>query len=224
MNTNVEVTYKFRPYDPQLPIEAMKGNRVVKCLYKENTATGKKAGENSYIQIPTAHISESVVIEQIQELAPYVVAFLQDAEDKVIKEAHKNKSIGFGASYFSLDKILAYLDEQGQGNRLNKERIEQWFKEEMRDNLIAAFAAKMGISETPSEEELDKLAACTTAYQNKFTALAGGKTLYREEECELLQKALNVTEAKKSPIGERFYARLEKMKQVSNGSDLLDLL
>jgi hypothetical protein len=220
------LTYKFGAYDSQLPIACPENQRIVKCLYKENPKTKKKAGENSYICIPTAHMAEKVVIENAAKLAPYVVNFLQATEDSIIKEAHKTGSLGFTDVYFSLDKVLAYLDEAGQGSRLNKEKIEDWFKASMRDKLIEAFAAKLGVNaEEPTAEELEKLATITNAYQAKFASLASGKTFYRPEECELLQKALEVTQvAIGNSIGEQFYSRLDKMKEKPESNDLLSLL
>lgn len=219
MNTDTNVlTFKFRPYDSQLPIEVATEQRTVKCLYKE-TKDGKKAGENSYINIPTNHISEKVVIDRIQELAPYVVNFLQSEEDKLVKDAHKAGSLGFGTSWFSLEKVLEALDEAGQGNRLNAEKIEQWFTADMQDSLAVAFMEKLGMSDEPTQEELEKLVLITTAYKDKFKSLASGKTWYKPEECKLLQRALEVTGAKSSTIGERFYARLGKMQEASE--DLL---
>lgn len=216
-----EVLYKYHAYDSQLPIDAVSGRRVVKCLYKENAKTGKKAGINSYIQIPVAHITEEIVIQEAKKLAPYVLSFLQAEEDKLIKKHHASGGLGMSDAWFSLDKVLVALDEAGQGNRLNKEKIDAWFDESMREPLVKAFADKVcSNSEQPTEQELEKLAAVTNAYKAKFGSLASGKTFYRPEECEKLQKVLEVTEATKTSIGERFNARLESMK-TTEANDLL---
>lgn len=225
VNTDTaQLQYRFRPYDSQIVPEIAVSQRAVKCLYKENMKTKEKAGENSYIAIPTAHVTEKVVIENVIKLAPYVVQFLQSVEDGIIKTAHKTGSLGFTDSYFSLDKLLEVLDESGQGNRLNAEKIGDWFKAEMRDKLVEAFAAKLGVGDEPTEQELDKLASITTAYQSKFASLASGKTHYRAEECVILQKALEVTGANEGAIGEKFYNRLEKMKEQVSNNALMDLL
>ena len=217
------VARKFSAYDAQLAIPVPDGERLVKCLYKVNPKTKKAAGENSYILVSESHLAESVVVENAAKLAPYVSAFLQSVEDKIIKDAHVKGSLGFSDKFLSLDKILASLDEAGQGNRLNKEKIEAWFNSDMQEPLIAAFAEKMGVSEVPTPEELEKLAEITGVYKAKFASLASGKTAYRKEEAELLQKALDVTEAGKTPIGEKFYNRLESMKTATSQELLLSL-
>lgn len=225
MNTNTNtLTYKFRPYDAQLPTEDIKGCRIVKCLYKENTKTGKKAGENSYINIPTNHLTESVLRDNFDRLVEYFLSYMQEQEDAIIKLAHKTGSIGFGESYFSLDKIVDYLAETGQSARLNKEKIQAWFSSEVEDSLLSAFAGKLGIdTENPSESELEQLLQVTSVYRAKFESLASPKVHYKKEECELLQKALAVTGADKSVIGSKFVNRLESMKNVNSNDLLLSL-
>lgn len=227
MNTNkpksgatdtMQDLYKFAPYDSQLPIEIGEGKRLVKCLYKENKKTGKKAGVNSYIIVPESHLSESIMVENAVRLAPYVSAFMQEQEDKLIKEAHIKKTIGFSDTWLGLDKILESLDAAGQGNRLNKEKIEAWFNSDMQEPLIVAFASKMGISETPTDAELNKLIEITEVYKAKFSSLASGKTVYKKDEAELLQRALEVTGLgadSENSIGSKFYKRLEGMKNTT---------
>jgi len=219
-----EVARKFKAYDPQLAIPVPEGERLVKCLYKTNPKTGKAAGVNSYILVSDSHLSEQVIADNAAKLAPYVSAYLQSVEDKIVKDAHVKGSLGFSDKFLSLDKILAFLDEAGQGNRLNKEKIEAWFNSDMREPLVAAFAEKMGVSETPTEAELEKLAEITGVYSAKFASLASGKTAYRKEEAELLQKALEVTDCKDgNVIGSKFYDRLESMKTATSNELLMAL-
>ncbi len=226
----VATSYKYSAYDSQLPITVPEGMRLVKCLYKENRKTGTKAGENSYILVPEKHLDESVVVAEAARLAPYVSMFLQDVEDKLIKAHHTAGGIGFNDSWLGLDKILEALEDAGQSNRLNKEKIESWYDSAVLDNLALAFSEKLGIDMTgsgelePTEAELEKLAAVTGAYKAKFASLASGKTVYRKEEAELLQRALVVAGVDKTDsIGARFYARLEGMKAATVDNLLLAL-
>lgn len=219
------VTYKYAPYDAQLPIKVGEGMRLVKCLYKTNAKTGKAAGKNSYILVPEQHLSEEVMVENAALLAPYVAAFMQEQEDKLIKDHHVSGGLGFSDSWLSLQKILEALDSAGQGNRLNKEKIETWFASDMEELLLVAFADKMGVGDSPTEAEMQKLAEITGVYRTKFASLASGKTTYRKEEAELLQRALDVTglSTDGNLLGARFYARLESMKTVQDNSLLMAL-
>lgn len=225
---NQQVTYTFKQYDPQLPIVCETGTRVIKCLYKETkdkiTGKVKRAGENAYIKVPTAHITADVLEKEFKVLAPYFVAYLQGEEDKLVKEAHRTGSIGFGETFFGLSKIVEFIEAETQGARLNTEVINAWFEEEVEENLLLAFTEKLGINALkPTDAELAKLQAITGAYKAKFGSLASGKTQYRKEEAELLQKALEITGAKSGILGEKFWHRLEKMK-VPATNDLLEAL
>lgn len=223
-----EVTYKFAAYDPQLPITVDKTERVVKCLYKEtkDKVTGKikKAGINSYIKVPTAHLNTEVVQKELVTLLPILIQYLQTEEDKIIKEAHRTGSIGFGASYFSLNKVIEFIETETQGARLNSEQIHTWFEEDVEELLMVAFAEKSGVSiANPTEAELAKLQLISEAYKAKFGSLASGKTHYRKEDVELLQKVLDITGATKGVIGAKLYSRLEGMKAAAP-NDLLEPL
>ncbi len=215
----------FKAYTSELPVTIPEGERMIKCLYRTDKKTGKAAGDNSYILVSESHLSEDVMIENAVKLAPYVAAYFQGVEDDVVKEHHKKAGKGFSDSFLSLSKILETLDSRGQSNRLNKEKIEAWFGSTMQEKLVSAFADRMGMdsSEEPTAEELEKLAVVTGAYRAKFASLASGKTSYRKEEAEALQKALDTTGAVESAIGARFYERLEAMKSVSSNDLLMAL-
>jgi len=216
--------HTFKPYDPQLSVPVSEGQRVVKCLYKTNMKTGKAAGENSYIVVPEGHLDESVMINNAAMLAPYMSAYLQSVEDGIIKEFHKGGGKGFSDTFLSLAKILEHLDSAGQGSRLNKEKIGNWFGSEVQDKLIVAFADKLGITgREPTEEETEKLVSITEVYKAKFESLASGKTCYKKEDAEVLQKALEVTQTLDTSLGIRFYNRLESMKTVVANDLLMSL-
>lgn len=227
-NQTEQTTYTFKAYDAQLPIVIESGLRVVKCLYKETkdkvSGKTKRVGENAYIKVPVGHVTAELVEKEIKTLAPIFVQYLQMEEDKIVKEAHKGGSIGFGDSFFSLQKIVEAIEAEAAGNRLTTEAVHAWFTEEVEELLLVAVAEKLGIdSLKPTDSELSKLQLISDAYKNKFGSLASGKTHYRREEAELLQKALEVTGAKTGLLGGKFYSRLEGMKNTSTDELLLSL-
>lgn len=221
INANVDIN-NFRPYDSALPVPSLEGYRTVKCLYKVNKATGKAAGDNSYIRVPDS-ITEKEVAAQIAELAPYIVGWLQSQEDMIVKELHKGGATSIKPEQLGLANVLSYLESTASSSRLNGEAIAAWFLDDMRDNLAVAFADKMGLGEEPTAAELEKLEAILSTYEAKYKSLASGKTVYRKEEAELLQKALTVTGADKTLIGTRFMNRLEQMKSATPDDLLLAL-
>jgi len=215
--------HTFKPYISDSVVGIPEGQRMVKCLYKLNKKTNTIGGDNSYVLIGESHLAEQVMVQEAEQLAPYVAAYFQGVEDEIIKKHHKEGGKGFSPAFLSLAKILEHLDNAGQGDRLNKEKIEAWFGSEMQLPLAAAFADKLGMSDTPTPEELAKLEQITGVYKAKFASLASGKTAYRKEEAESLQKALEVTSALDGALGARFYGRLEKMK-LATSNDLLAAL
>ena len=218
-------TNAFVPYDSALGYPELDGFRNVKCLYKvakTGANAGKAAGTNSVIRIADG-ITEAVVQERVQELAPYIVGYLQEQENALVKKLHVAGMTVLSPKQYGLDAVIAALEESGASNRLNKEKIEDWFTASMLDALIVAFSDKMGVSETPSDAELEKLDSIINVYKSKFGSLASGKTHYRVEEAEMLLKALEITGGGDTIIGGKFVLRLERMKGSTPDDLLLSL-
>ena len=223
LNTDISengLTY-FKAYDSQLAIPEVAGSRVVKCLYKTDTKTGKKAGTNSYIRIPTSHLSEQLIADKIAELAPHVLSFLRLEEDKSIKELHKKGTLNIHIAALSLDKIIESLEESSVSGRMTSADIEKWFDDYLVSNLADLFATKMNINaEVASELELEKLHMILDAYKKKFASLASPKASFIPDDCSALIKVIRTvfTEGE-NIIGNRFIARLEKI--AAKGNDTL---
>lgn len=212
MNTNGLV--HFKEYDSQLSIPEVAGTRIVKCLYqvaKTGKNAGKKAGENAYIRIPSDHINEQVICDSIAELAPYVVSYLQDKEDMIIKEAHRKGQLNFHTSGLSLAAIIEYLEENETSGRLNKEMIEAWFTQVIADNLADLFAQKLGLHADSSEQELVKLQTVIHAYKTKLASLASPKVSFKPEDCAALIGVISKADVDGSVLGKRFIKKLETM-------------
>ena len=203
----------FKPYDSQLPIADISGTRIVKCLYQKSTTTGLKVKENHYTRIPTKHLTEQHIVNRISELSNYVLSYLQDEEDKQIKDLHKRGGLKVYTETLSMDKIIEALEMASVSNRLTKEVIEAWFKSDVEDNLAVLFAAKMGITEESSDDDVNKLNLVINAYKLKYASLAGGKTFIKETDCNAMIKVITDCEAQDSILGSRFIVKLENMKK-----------
>lgn len=218
-------TNAFRPYDSQLPIPELAGFRTVKCLYKiakTGKNAGKAAGENSYIRIADG-ITETVVAERIAELAPYLTSYLQEQENLLVKNLHKAGMTVVSPKQYGLDAVIAMLEEAGTASRMNKEMIETWFDADLSDTLLVAFAEKMGLDENMTAEDEEKLQTIVAVYKAKLGSLASPKVFYKEEEVEMLLKAIGFAEGD-SPVKPRIVARLEKMKDSGTTESLMSLL
>ncbi len=215
---------RFKAYDSQLVIADIVGTRIIKCLYQKNPKTGNKAQENSYVRIPTKHLTEEYIVSKIAELSPYVLGWMQGIEEQIIREQHKKGALNVYTDGLGMDKLIAHLEESSEGSHLNKDKIDAWFIACVQDELTALFAAKMNLDENSSEAELEKLELVLGAYKLKFCSLAGGKAFIKVEDCIAMIAVIKQCEvATKSLLGIRFIARLEKM-QIKKDDNLLSLL
>lgn len=204
---------RFQAYDPKSPTAATLGGRMVSICYKGKKVDGELIAPklaNSCIEVPLIKTDE--VKEQIEQLLPHVVSYLETVQDSIAKELHsRNTGEAEQEEAFNLSAILVKLEATTTTSRLSKEQAEQWFDSEVADNLAVLFADKFGISDNPSEAEIDKVAAICNVYRKNLSALAGPKTNYKVSEAQMLQKVLDMTDARDSVIGGRMYSRLDKM-------------
>lgn len=206
----------FQPYDSQVPVPEFAETRIVKCLYQISSKSGERVRENVFVRIPTSHITEDLICNEITKLAPYVLTFLQDQEDLIVKAAHKNDETRIFTEYLTLAKVIEALELKEAGARLNKEKIELWFEAEIMSSLAELFASKLGLAldseESQDDEKVAKLEMILNAYKIKFCSLASGKTFVKEQDCESMIEIIRKCEAQNSSIGSRFIAKLESMK------------
>lgn len=211
-----ETLGEFKPYDSQLPVADIAGTRIVKCLYQKSKDTKKETKANAYVRIPCKHLTEELIVERIADLTPYILDFLQTKEDEVIKENHKNGILNVFTASLSIDSLIDYLEEKGEGARLNKDKIEKWFKDSLYTSLLEQFAAKMMITENSNETELIKLETVINAYKKKYVSLASGKTYIKEDDCKAMIAVIVKCEAQETLLGKRFINRLEQMNKKTD--------
>lgn len=218
-----EVLGQFKAYDSQLPIAEIAGTRIIKCLYQVNPKTKTKARDNAYVRVPTKHLTEEHIVSRVAELSPFILAWLQEQEDKAIKEDHRKGSLQVFTQYLSLDKLLEALEESLESSRLNKDKINAWFTDKLEDTLCDKFGAKMGITDSSTESELLRLAALVQAYKVKFAMLASPKVFLKEEDCAAMIRVIEVSEeAASSVLGQRFISKLKGLNKVEDS--LLEML
>ena len=122
----------FKPYSPQLPLDTIEGMRVVKCLYKTNKATGRAAGTNSFTHIPD-YIDTGFIASHSEQLAPVVIAWLQEQEAGLVKKMHLKGGDSLAFSDISFDSLLEYIVESSTSDRLLSKDVEEWFDTYMLD-------------------------------------------------------------------------------------------
>jgi predicted transcriptional regulator len=179
-----------------------------------NKATGTKAGDNSFVRIPTKHLTEAIIVERVTELSPYILAYLQAEEDKQIKADHKKGSLSVYTEYLSVDKLIAGLEASEAGARLTKEKVEAWFIESMEDNLKLLICDKMNIVDSITSEQEQKIQLMVNAYKLKFVSLANPKTVLVVADRDAMINVITKCEAQDSLLGARFIAKITGMKEA----------
>jgi len=177
---------EFKPLTDKTVIKEIEGTRTVEVSYQTSSKTGKKIRENAYIRIPSGHITNETIQENMDELLPFVVSYLQSIEDKWIKAEHKNGRDNIYPAGLGMPRIFQLLEEADEGGRFNKEQLEAWFTDTLESTLIANLQIKLGIDdlESAEAEDLEKLQAVVNGYKAVFSSLAAPKASILKEDAQ----------------------------------------
>jgi hypothetical protein len=205
-NRHSFVTFKSTGSDKS---KALSGQRLSVVRFK-TTKAGTKAKDSQCVSVPMLQATP----EQLVTIDTHVQSWLRGVQDEIIRAACVADSAAVTDEEISFDAIAKYLAAQAAGERLTGEVINEWFDSELSDVLLLAFAEKLGISDSPSEEETKKLSQMVTVYRDCFAAMAGGRTMFDASKRAKLQKALSLCDCT-SGVGEKLATKLEAMSKVS---------
>jgi hypothetical protein len=189
-NQAAQVLGNFYDYSSQMELPEITGTRIVKCQYK--SSKGKEARQAQYVRIPD-YISEDTVADNIGELMPYIVNWLQDSEDSMIKVDHAKGLTQVYVDGLGVEKIMTFLEISGSGNRLNGDKIAAWFSADLEGLIKSKLFERLGINpnqENVSETDKQKVELITQSYLDKLVSLASPKTTMSEANCEVLIKLI----------------------------------
>lgn len=213
---SLETAGTFFPYNSAAAPAELPSLRVITATYKQTAAMkakGKEARNNVYVRVPTAHLTLDAITARIEELAPYILSYLQGVEDEGIRKYHKEGGIQVFTDTLSLDKIIATLEESGNTG-LSGEVITSWFTDSVAPSLLRILAAKMGTDvENLTLEQESKVAAVTQSYLDSFISLASGKTMMSADQRAKLEKCMVLTSSGDTMLGNKFIARFYKMEE-----------
>lgn len=212
-------------YDPKAS-KPFTGQRLSKVTYK--TVTNKDdpmfgiKRPSKCVSLPL--VKQEDVIANINALAPAVAEYLQTIQDKIVRERVDANAAHITMEEISIAGCIEWLESNSESGRLTKESVASWFSETIEENLAVVLADKLGISDTPTDAESNKILAVVEQFKGKISSLAGGKTSYEPKICKSLINALELAPAG-DILATRFTARLNKMIEESKaGEDLLSLL
>lgn len=188
--------------------EALSGQRLAKVGYK-TTKKAKARFVNICVSVPRIGTEEvDAVGERIWN---HIQEWLEGKQDDVIRSLYEGKNGKMETiedADISMEAIIAYMDAEAAGGRMNKEMIERWFADHLEENLVVRIAELRSIEdETVIEKEVMPI---VRGYRGMFSALATGVTVYPEDKCKNLLRALELAD-EDSPIEKSLKNRLTVM-------------
>lgn len=191
--------------------KAYAGQRLAKIGYKPSKKNPTPKFKSQCVSIP------QIKAGMTQELLPVIQERLEHAQDGIIRELFEAGSLMVTDEQINQVECVKFLLAELEGERLTKEDAENWFDSEVSELLAVKLSEVLGVSSTPSDDEMKKLEKLLADYKEKFSKLAGGKTAFSSEVAQKLQRTLEVCEVS-GEIADRFTARLVKMqkKEIDN--------
>jgi hypothetical protein len=207
----ISSTHDFKPYTTGVT-KPFDGQRLSTITFKTDAET----------KVKRASVAVSVPMLESYTVAmrPYILSYMQGVQDAIIRARVIAGQKEVTNEQISEEAIIAYLIEEGKSDRLTKEILGTWFDTNAADTLTVAFANKLGVSDTPTEAETQKLNAIVADYKGKITALAGGKTFYPEKVRVNLLKAFDIVGAEADALGAKLVAKVQAMAKVDDAEML----
>lgn len=203
--------------------QPLDGQRLAKVVFKHTKAMEKKGipkKASKCVSIPKVSQLDAACINAMN---PYIVSLYHEAQDGIIRELVLKGKSEIADSDISEAEVLKFLAEEAAGTRMTSEEALEWFNGSMAELLTVAFADKLGVTDTPTDEQTAMVNAAVADYRKKFAGMAGGKTKYDKETALKMLKALEFADTENDEIAAKFNARLVKMRDAPTGADMFGL-
>lgn len=201
-NTHAVINYTSGKTKP------LEGQRLAKITYKVDKATGVKPASKA-VSIPV--ISFAMIEPHLASLKDEIVALVHKAQDGLIRSKVEAGASEVQEQDCNMQATIAYMLEES--GRLTGDTIREWFNEALRDNLMMVVADKLGIGDTPTKEQSDKLAKYIKGYEDTFAKLASGAASFTDMQKQNMLKALELVDDEEDSLKARFTVRLQKAKE-----------
>lgn len=189
--------------------KALADQRLLVVRFK----TGKDGSKRESVCASVPQIG-TLTPEQLELLTPHIREWLCSVQDEIGRELVLADADHVTTEQISPEAISAYLSQVAAGSRMTGESIVAWFTSELQDVLTVAFADKLGVGDTPTDEQVKTLERMCNVYRDKFASMAGGRTSFDPSTIGKLQRALELTDTTDG-IGKRLSDKLDAMTKVS---------
>lgn len=195
----------------------LNGQRLIKVGYKK-TKDIPNPLPSVCVSVPFLD-TESIDDNSMERLTPHILNFLQDTQDKIIRSLYESSDgalLSVADHEISVSQCINFLEAENDGGRLKKEFLQTWFNENVKDNLTVLIAEKLGTENIEDE----RIAKTVKVYCELISGLAGGKTLYVEQQIKAVRIALKVI-SEDDDISEKLELRLKSMEKKPDLSALI---
>lgn len=218
-----QAQYKITTYLPQLSKPEHKSHRLVVVTYKTDKETNIKKPSicTSIPQITTTELNE---ILSETRLHPHLITYLQDVQNKIIREKAQNAVQTLYEADLDANAIIQYLEAESSGGRITKELVSEWFTETLQDSLLLALSDKLtqGEERELTQIEEEKITTQVSKYKELICSLSGGKTSYSKDVATKLLKCFTLLDVNNlDDLGTKLFKRLEKMTQEPQDDGLM---
>ncbi len=167
--------------------EPEKGARFV--TLKANKDVGRAA---KGVEVPALDVAAVIVrINEEPQLQSMVTGLLENFQTKLIQASIANGVSTIYQHDISIDALLVAFELEGLSEgRISKDKIAAWFDTSISEALTVKLADKLGISNTPTEQETAKLASLLDVYRGNFGKLAAREVMLEDSDKSKLQAVL----------------------------------
>jgi hypothetical protein len=197
--------------------------RLAKVGYKTTKKQKAKYG-NVAVSVPILGNEQITQYANDELFIEHVRGMLETAQDGIIRSLYEsNDGILQSVSdeEICVSACLAFLESEKQGGRLTKVQVEEWFDENVKDNLYVMIAEKLGFND-PSEAQDKVIVQHTNAYRGILASLSGGKTMLNPQQIAGCRKAIELASSD-DEIAKKLVSRLDNMEKPVKLEELLEL-
>ena len=188
---------------------AFTGQRLSVVRFKKGK-DGKKAMDSQAVSVPAVTLTDA----DMSDLVTHINAWFASQQDEIIRDLCIEGKKEVCDDDISVAAVKTYLTQQAAGERLNGDAIRAWFDSELADLMLVAFAEKLEIGDSPSDEQAKRLEQMVNVYRDKFASMAGGRTMFDAATRAKLAKALELADCSEG-IGQKLAAKIKAMSEVS---------
>jgi hypothetical protein len=189
--SNVSTAHDVIPFESG-KTKPLSGQRLAKVIAKPGKRKADTDGLTQSMAVSIPLFSLDQITAAIPNLTVQIQELIEDAQDKIIREAVEEGKRVILDSEISIDAVVSFLNAVSKGNRLTKEIVQQWFVDSYAEHFMSFYCSvnKWDV-ESLSVDQANVLEQKSNAVRDIYASLASGKTRLSKPVCLSLTKFWN---------------------------------